>query len=185
MNPRHYIIYKRSGARQFIVLDKGARLMWEPQEWTPLLLGLPKLMKEKICRYAALAPEGITIDITAGKTCNVSTDFKRFCGLNYLLYPDAMNNGIISNIAGGNYGCTCDQSLNLNFMLGRRKDHEDIQINIKGLVRFLSSLPLLKSNTRSIINIKLYEKQGPYRAKIELPIKKQRKAIFLFFTDFL
>jgi hypothetical protein len=95
-----------------------------------------------------------------------------------------VNNGIISNIAGGKYGPTCDQSLNLNFMLGRRKDHEDIQINIKGLVRFLSSLPLLKSNTWSIINIKLYEKQGPYRTKVELPIKKQRKAVFLFFTDF-
>lgn len=71
MNPRHYIIYKRSGARQFIVLDKGARLMREPQERTPLLSGLSKSMKEKICRYAALAPEGTTMEIIADKTYGI------------------------------------------------------------------------------------------------------------------
>jgi len=136
------------------------------------------------CSVKSLIRPGysLTISMTSQEA---ETSFKRFRALDTLLWPEAINNTTTSYIARGEFGLTSGQSINLDFILGDEKGLEDVKINMRGLVRFLGSMSILKANLWSTIKIIMKDNEGSERACSEVPIKKLRQAVFLFFTDLL
>ena len=136
------------------------------------------------CSVKSLIRPGysLTLSMTSQEA---ETSFKRFSALDALLWPEAINNTTISYIARGEFGLTSGQSIDLNFILDDDKGLEDVKINMRGLVRFLSSVSILKANMWSTIKIIIKDKDGRQRACSEVPTEKLRRAVFLFFTDLL
>ena len=124
----------------------------------------------------------LTLSMTSQEA---ETSFERFSALDTLLWPEAINNTTISYIDRGEFGLTSGQSIDLNFILDDDKGLEDVKINMRGLVRFLSSVSILKANMWSTIKIIIKDKDGRQRACSEVPTEKLRRAVFLFFTDLL
>jgi len=142
------------------------------------------LLRMVPCSVKSLIRPGysLTLSMTSQEA---ETSFKRFSALDTLLWPEAINNTTASYIARGEFGLTSGQSINLNFILDDDNGLEDVKINMRGLVRFLSSMSILKANMWSTIKIIIKDNKGHQKACSEVPIKKLRQAVFLFFTDLL
>ena len=136
------------------------------------------------CSVKSLIRPGYSLTLSMTSE-DAETSFKRFSALDALLWPEAINNTTISYIARGEFGLTSGQSIDLNFILDDEKGLEDVKINMRGLVRFLSSMSILKANMWSTIKIIMKDNEGHQRACSELSIEKLRQAVFLFFTDLL
>ncbi|KAI4920847.1 hypothetical protein J4E85_008962 [Alternaria conjuncta] len=136
------------------------------------------------CSVKSLIRPGysLTLSMTSQEA---ETSFKRFSALDALLWPEAINNTTISYIARGEFGLTSGQSIDLNFIVDDDKGLEDVKINMRGFVRFLSSMSILKANMWSTIKIIIKDNEGHQRACSQMPLEKLRQAVFLFFTDLL